>query len=81
MSVNSSQQLGSYSNFPTAPLSLGQSTTGSVASRTAWRSHDAGAQVPAAYSKKTRQTTLNWDDNSSGPSLPESDKGAKFLGY
>ena len=59
-----------------APLSLGKSTTGSVAQRTSWRSNDGGR--PAAYSSKTRGTTLNWDDDNSGPSLPKSDPGASF---
>ena len=61
-----------------APLSLSSGTTGSIAARTSWRSNEGGG-IPSAYSKRTRQTTLSWDDNTSGPSLPESDRGAKFL--
>lgn len=60
-----------------SPLSLSQSTAGSVAARTSWRSNEAGG-TPSAYSKRTRQSTLSWDDDGQGPSLPESDKGASF---
>ena len=59
----------------TAPLSLGKSTTGSAAQATAWRSNSLGKGGPLAYSSKTRGTTFNWDDTTSSPSLPQSDKG------
>jgi hypothetical protein len=55
-----------------APLSLGKSTTGSIAQRTSWRSNEGSR--PTAYSSRTRGTTLNWDDDSK-PSLPSADKG------
>jgi hypothetical protein len=60
----------------TPPLSLGKSTTGSAAQATAWRNQSLGKGGPLAYSSKTRGTTFSWDDTSSAPSLPQSDKGA-----
>jgi hypothetical protein len=66
-----------HADVPT-PLSLSANTTGSVAARTAWRSNDRGSS-PAAYSSKTRGTTLNWDD-AQPTQVPTSDKGASFGG-
>ena len=60
------------------PLSLSSSTTGSIASRLAWRSNERGSS-PAAYSSKTRGSTINWDDAPKA-GLPTSDKGASFGG-
>lgn len=60
------------------PLSLSSGTTGSTASRLAWRSNERGSG-PAAYSNKTRGTTINWDDAPKAD-LPTSDKGARFGG-
>ena len=61
-----------------APLALSSGTTGSTAARLAWRSNERGSS-PAAYSNKTRGTTLNWDD-APRADLPTSDKGASFGG-
>ena len=80
MSSISSSQFSGYEQQPnvTPPLSLSAGTTGSVASRLAWRSNERGSS-PAAYSSKTRGTTLNWDDAPQAQ-LPTSDKGASFGG-
>ena len=56
------------------PLSLSSSTEGSAAQATAWRSRTMSNR-PLSLSSKTRGTVYNWDDNSSSPSLPQSDKG------
>lgn len=58
-----------------APLSLSSSTTGSAAQATAWRNRSIG-KGPLSLSAKTRGTVFNWDDTSSAPSIPQSDKGA-----
>jgi hypothetical protein len=60
----------------TPPLSLSKATTGSAAQSTAWRNSSLGKGGPLALSSKTRGTTFNWDDTSSSPSIPQSDKGA-----
>ena len=83
MSSISSSQFGDVSGveknpYVTPPLSLSSGTTGSTASRLAWRSNERGSS-PAAYSNKTRGTTLNWDDAPKA-SMPTSDKGANFGG-
>lgn len=62
----------------TPPLALSSNTAGSVAARLAWRSNERGSN-PAAYSAKTRGTTLNFDD-AQQTQLPTSDKGASFGG-
>lgn len=79
----SSSQFGGVSGVEqqsnvTPPLSLSSSTTGSIASRLAWRSNERG-NSPAAYSSKTRGTTINWDETPQSQ-LPTSDKGASFGG-
>jgi len=79
--ISSSQFSDSGMNTPPSPpppLSLSSGTTGSIASRLAWRSNERGSS-PAAYSNKTRGTTLNWDDAPKAD-LPTSDKGANFGG-
>ena len=79
--ISSSQFSDSGMNTPPSPpppLSLSSGTTGSIASRLAWRSNERGSS-PAAYSNKTRGTTLNWDDAPKAD-LPTSDKGASFGG-
>jgi hypothetical protein len=84
MAISSSQFDGVYDPTPKLyksaprPLSLSSGTTGSIAQRTAWRSNDDSGG-PAAYSAKTRGTTLNWDD-AQPQQLPTSDKGASFGG-
>lgn len=80
MSSISSSQFSNYGEQAniTPPLSLSSGTTGSTASRLAWRSNERGSS-PAAYSNKTRGTTLNWDDAPKAD-LPTSDKGASFGG-
>jgi len=83
MSSISSSQFGDVSGveknpYVTPPLSLSSGTTGSISSRLAWRSNERGSS-PAAYSNKTRGTTLNWDDAPKA-SMPTSDKGANFGG-
>jgi len=80
MSSISSSQFSGYEQQPnvTPPLSLSSNTTGSIASRLAWRSNERGSS-PAAYSIKTRGTTINWDDAPKA-SMPTSDKGASFGG-
>jgi len=80
MSSISSSQFSSYGQQASVapPLSLSSGTTGSVAARLAWRSNERGTG-PAAYSNKTRGTTLNWDDAPKAD-LPTSDKGASFGG-
>lgn len=80
MSSISSSQFSGYEQQAnvTPPLSLSSGTTGSIASRLAWRSNERGSS-PAAYSSKTRGTTLNWDDAPKA-NLPTSDKGANFGG-
>lgn len=50
-----------------APLSLGKSTYGSIAQRTAWRTSDTG-DGPSPYGRRTSGTVINWDD--SGPAQP-----------
>ena len=62
----------------TPPLALSSNTTGSTAARLAWRSNERGSN-PAAYSSKTRGTTLNFD-YAQQAQLPSSDKGASFGG-
>lgn len=59
----------------TPPLSLSKATTGSTAQGTAWRSSSVGKGGPAAYTSRTRGTTINWDD-APAADLPKSDKGA-----
>ena len=58
------------------PLSLGKQTFGSTASATAWKNRSLGGGKPLSLSKKTTGTTFNWDDSSSAPSVPQSDRGA-----
>lgn len=58
-----------------APLSLSKSTFGSAASATAWQNRSLGGGKPISLSRKTIGTTFNWDDTSSAPSVPQSDKG------
>ena len=50
-----------------APLSLGKSTYGSIAQRTAWRTSDTG-EGPSPDGRRTAGTVINWDD--SGPVQP-----------
>jgi hypothetical protein len=57
------------------PLSLGKSTFGSAAQATAWKTKNLGEGNPLSLSSKTMGTTFNWDDTSSAPSVPQSDKG------
>ena len=71
----STSQFSPITPDTTAPLSLSKSTTGSAAQATAWRNRSLGNGSPLALSAKTRGTTFNWDDSSSSPSLPQSDKG------
>ena len=59
----------------TAPLSLSKRTTGSAAQATAWRNQSLSSGHPLSLSSQTRGTTFNWDDTSSQPSIPQSDKG------
>lgn len=59
-----------------APLSLSKSTFGSAASATAWKNRSLGGGKPLSLSNKTMGTTFNWDDTSSTPSVPQSDRGA-----
>jgi hypothetical protein len=58
------------------PLSLGKSTFGSAAQATAWKTKSLGGGNPLSLSNKTMGTTFNWDDSSSAPSVPQSDRGA-----
>ena len=58
------------------PLSLSKSTLGSTASATAWKNRSLGGGKPLSLSNKTMGTTFNWDDTSSAPSVPQSDRGA-----
>lgn len=58
------------------PLSLGKSTFGSAAQATAWKTKSLGGGNPLSLSNKTMGTTFNWDDTSSAPSVPQSDRGA-----
>jgi hypothetical protein len=72
----SSSQFQAVQPDMTPPLSLSKATTGSAAQSTAWRSSSLGKGGPQAYSSRTKGTTFNWDDTSSAPSIPQSDKGA-----
>ena len=66
-----------YSDSTPPPLSLSATTTGSAAQATAWRNSSLGGNNrPLSLSKKTMGTTYKFDDSSSSPSLPASDKGA-----
>jgi hypothetical protein len=83
MSLNSmsAQQYGSVSaasaNYG-QPLSGSATTYGSVGAKTAWTTAGVGGSGPAPYSKRTKGSTLSWDDDNSGPSLPQSDSGSSF---
>lgn len=59
------------------PLSA-QSMT-SAGRATSWTTSSLGSG-PQPYSKKTRGSYVSWDDDNSGPTLPQSDRGASFLG-
>lgn len=74
MPLSSSQFGDKGPDFPTPPLALGSSTTGSFQQQTAWRTPRGGG-TPLSYSKRTAGTTFKWDDDT-GPELPRSDKGA-----
>lgn len=56
-----------------APLSLGKTTYGSVAQRTAWRTSDTG-EGPSPYGRRTAGTVISWDDGGSEPLTPRSTK-------
>jgi hypothetical protein len=58
------------------PLSLSKSTFGSANQATAWKNKSLGGGSPLSLSSKTMGTTFNWDDTSSAPSVPQSDRGA-----
>ena len=70
MPISSSQFGGDVQT----PMALGSSTTGTFAQSTAWRTPRGGG-APAPYSKRTMGTTMKWDDDNSGPSIPKADKG------
>ena len=79
MSLSNSQfgsSLAAQTPDATPPLSFSASTAGSAAQATAWRNRSLGGDKPLSLSKKTAGTTFNWDDTSSAPSIPQSDKGA-----
>lgn len=62
-----------------SPLSGSSTTYGSIGSKTAWQSNAAaGSTGVAAYSKRTKGSTLSWDDDNSGPNLPTSDPGSPY---
>jgi len=77
--LSSSQFTGQsvqYSDSTPPPLSLSATTTGSAAQATAWRNSSlAGSNRPLSLSKKTMGTTYKFDDTSSAPTPPASDKG------
>ena len=76
MPISSSQFGGVDSVTPdvTPPLSLSASTFGSAAQATTWVNRNLGGEKPMSLSKKTMGTTYKFDDTT-GPSLPSSDKG------
>lgn len=76
MPLSSSQFGGGDTNTSSVdvPMSLGASTTGSVARQTAWRTPRNG-QTPMSYSKRNAGTTFTWDEDKM-PQMPSSDKGA-----
>jgi hypothetical protein len=75
MPLSSSQFGGGDTDTPSVdiPMSLGASTTGSVAQETAWRT-PRRSKLPLAYTKKSAGTTFFWDDDKM-PQMPSSDKG------
>ena len=83
MSLSNAQFGGgdSYSSMATTPdidmpLSLGKQTFGSTAQATAWKTRSLIGGRPLSLSSKTRGTTFNFDDSTSGPSVPQADPGA-----
>lgn len=83
MSLSNAQFGGnsSYSSMASTPdidtpLSLSKNTLGSTAAATAWKTRSLGGGKPLSLSNKTMGTTFNWDDTSSAPSVPQSDRGA-----
>lgn len=68
---NSASQFGDVQT----PMALGSSTTGTFAQNTAWRTSRGAGSPPSPYSKRTMGTTMKWDDDNSGPSIPKADKG------
>lgn len=75
MPINSSAEFGSVdsSNIDT-PVSLGASTAGTYAQKTAWKTREMGRGRPLPYSKRSAGSTYRWDDDNS-PTVPKSDKG------
>lgn len=70
------QSAGKYG----APLAGSSSTYGSVGAKTAWTTSGISAGGgPAPYSKRTKGSTLSWDDDNSGPSMPQSDSGSPYM--
>lgn len=62
------------------PYSSSANTFGSVQQGTAWSTSQAGGSTGvAAYSKRTKGSTLSWDDDTNQNMLPDADPGSPYM--
>ena len=64
---------------PTSPTAHAAQSFSSAAKATAWSTRSlAHGGTPMPYSKKTRGTYVSWDDDNTGPTMPQSDPGSAY---
>lgn len=76
--MSATQSAGNQGDVPDygTPLSGSSTTYGSVGARTAWTTAGISGGRPAPYSKRTKGSTLSWDDDNDTPTQPQADFGA-----
>jgi hypothetical protein len=81
--MSSNQYGGMQSGTPAGgfggPVTHSASTMGSIGAKTAWSTAGISGASPAAYSKRTKGSTLSWDDDGGGFQMPQSDSGSPYM--